>query len=62
VAHVERKHPESPVYPSDPYAYARALWLEEFADSELMPVIGMGIFRPIQFARFQKQEPLDLSA
>jgi glutathione S-transferase len=57
VAYVERKYPEPPIYPSDPYLYARALWLEEFADSELMPVIGMGIFRPIQFARFQKKEP-----
>ena len=56
-AFIERKHPEPALYPSEPYAYGRALWYEEFADSELMTTIGMGIFRPIQFARFQGKEP-----
>ena len=56
-AYVERKHPEPALYPSDPYEYARALWLEEYSDSELAGVVGMGIFRPIQFMRFQKKDP-----
>jgi len=56
-AYVEKKFPEPALYPSDPYAFARALWIEEFSDSEMMTSIGMGIFRPIQFARFQGKEP-----
>jgi glutathione S-transferase len=56
-AYVERKFPEPALYPSDPYELGRAVWLEEYCDSELAQPIGMGIFRPIQFARFQGQEP-----
>lgn len=56
-AYLERKHPEPALYPSDPFAHARALWIEEFSDSDMMPLIGMGIFRPIQFARFQGKDP-----
>jgi glutathione S-transferase len=56
-AYIERKFPEPALYPSDAYAYGRALWLEEYSDTELAGIIGMGIFRPIQFARFQKKEP-----
>ncbi len=56
-AYIERKYPEPALYPSDPYEYGRALWLEEYCDTELGALVGLGIFRPIQFARFQKQEP-----
>lgn len=56
-AYLERKHPEPALYPSDPYEYARALWYEEYCDTELAGQIGMGIFRPIQFNRFQGKEP-----
>ncbi|MFK7896656.1 MAG: glutathione S-transferase family protein [Myxococcota bacterium] len=60
-AYIERKYPEPAFYPSDPYQYARAIWLEEYCDTELAGVLGGGIFRPIQFARFQGKEP-DLEA
>ena len=43
-AYVERTHPTPPLYPSDPYAYARALWFEEYADGGLVTVIGPKIF------------------
>ena len=43
-AYLERKYPERPLYPSDPYAYGRALWFEEYADSALVAVIGPKIF------------------
>jgi glutathione S-transferase len=43
-AYVERTHPNPPLYPSDPYDYARALWFEEYADGGLTPVIGPKIF------------------
>jgi len=56
-AYLERKIPEPPLYPRDPFEYGRAVWLEEFCDSELAGLIGMGVFRPIQFARFQGKEP-----
>ena len=56
-AYLERKHPEPALYPSDPYLHGRAVWLEEFCDSELMSLIGPGIFRAIQFPRFQGKEP-----
>jgi len=56
-AYLERKHPDPPLYPTDDFLHARALWFEEYADSELAGPIGMGAFRPIAFARFQKKEP-----
>jgi len=56
-AFLERKFPEPALYPSDPYLHGRAVWIEEFCDSELAVNVGMGIFRPIQFARFQGKEP-----
>jgi glutathione S-transferase len=43
-AYLERKYPERPLYPSEPYAYGRALWFEEYADSALVAVIGPKIF------------------
>ncbi len=56
-AYIERKHPDPAFYPSDPYLHARAVWIEEYCGSELAGPIGMGIFRPIQFARFQGKDP-----
>lgn len=54
---LERRHPEPPLYPRDPFEAGRALWLEEWADTELAGTIGMGIFRPLMFPRFQGKEP-----
>jgi glutathione S-transferase len=31
-AYVEKVQPQPPLYPSDPWDYARALWFEEYAD------------------------------
>jgi glutathione S-transferase len=56
-AFLEKKFPAPAVYPTDPFEYGRAVWLEEWADTELAGPIGMGVFRPIMFARFQKKEP-----
>src|SRR5262245_31575084 len=44
IAYLERTHPTPPLYPSDPYEYARALWFEEYADGGLVTVIGPKIF------------------
>lgn len=43
-AYLERKYPERPIYPLDPWEYGRALWFEEFADSALVSVTGPKIF------------------
>jgi glutathione S-transferase len=45
-AYVERTHPQPPLYPSDAYEYARALWFEEYGDGGLAPVFGGKIFFP----------------
>ena len=56
-AYIEKKHPEPALYPAEPYAYGRALFVEEYADSSLAATGGLGIFRPIFFAAMQGQEP-----
>ena len=43
-AYLEKKHPNPPLYPSDPYEYARALWFEEYSDSGIVNVFGPKIF------------------
>lgn len=43
-AYLERTHPAPPLYPSDAYDYARALWFEEYGDGGLVSVIGPKIF------------------
>lgn len=56
-AFLEKKQPAPPLYPSEPFAHGRAIWLEEWADSELASTIGLGIFRPLMFPRFQGKPP-----
>ncbi len=43
-AYLERKNPQPPLYPSDAYDYAWALWIEEYADTALAQVVGPKIF------------------
>ena len=58
IAYLEKTHSQSPLYPSDPYDYARALWFEEYGDGGLAPLIGGKVFFPKVIApRFFKQEP-----
>ncbi|MGB3710686.1 MAG: glutathione S-transferase family protein [Erythrobacter sp.] len=54
---IEAKHPDPALYPADPYARGRALFIEEYADTALAPAAGMGIFRPIFFAISKGEEP-----
>lgn len=57
-AYLERRHPEPAMYPADDADYARALFIEEYADSELMPAFGGGVFRPrIVFPLAKKVAP-----
>lgn len=57
--YLERLQPSPALYPKDPFAHARALWFEEYADSELSPLIGLGMFRPAVVAPLTGQ-PADL--
>lgn len=56
-AFVERLHPNPALYPADAYACGRAVWYEEWADTELAQAIGLGIFRPIMFPIMAKKDP-----
>lgn len=56
-AYLERKYPEPALYPADTFLYARALWFEEYADTELASLIGTGMFRPLIVAALLGKEP-----
>ena len=43
-AYLERAHPRPPLYPAEPKEYARALWLEEYADTALGGTLTGKIF------------------
>lgn len=55
--YLERRCPEPAVYPADAFDFGRALWLEEWADSELAGAVGLGLFRPLVFPRMQGKDP-----
>jgi glutathione S-transferase len=42
--YIEHKFPAPALYPSDPFARARALWFEEYGDSALAQAMGPGFF------------------
>ena len=46
-AYLEKKYPKPALYPSDPYDYARALWIEEFMDGGVTPIVGPTVFFPL---------------
>jgi glutathione S-transferase len=55
-AYVDRLHPEPPMYPSDAWDYARALWFERYIDDGAYPKLFVTIFlervlAPILFGR-----------
>lgn len=62
LAYLERTHPEPPLYPTDPYDYARALWYEEYGDGGLSPVLGDKIFFARVIAPRFLNQPADEAA
>ncbi len=56
-AFAERVAPEPALYPKDAFSYGRALWYEEFADTDFASAMGLGLFRPVAFPMFMKQAP-----
>ncbi len=52
-AYLERKHPEPPLYPAEPFEYARALWFEEYGDTALATILsGRLFFQKVMSPRF----------
>ena len=56
-AYIERKYPEPPLYPTDPYEYGRALWFEEYADTLGAARIGFGLLRTLLVGPAAGQPP-----
>jgi len=57
VAYLEKRFPELPLNPSDPAQYARALWFEEYVDSQIAPDV-IGLFRQkVLGPRLHQQAP-----
>lgn len=56
-AYIERKYPDPPLYPSDPFEYGRALWFEEYADTLVAARIGFGLLRTLVAAPAAGQPP-----
>ena len=56
-AYLERKYPQPTLYPTGAFDYGRALWLEEYADTELANRVGLGIFRPAVMSALMGKAP-----
>ena len=41
---LERRFPEPALYPADDWDHARALWIEEFIDGGVVPLVGPRVF------------------
>jgi glutathione S-transferase len=55
--YVERRFPKPALYPTDDGDFARALWLEEFADGGIVPQLGPKIFLPLVLRPLLSQKP-----
>lgn len=44
-AYLEHKHPTPALFPSEPYAHARSLWFQKYADYEIAPLATFEVFR-----------------
>ena len=56
IAYLEKTNSQQPLYPTDANDYARALWLEEYADTKLTEVSGALYFQRVIGPKFMKQE------
>ncbi len=60
--YLERRFPEPALYPTDDYAFARALWIEEFIDGGLVPPAGVKLFQPLVLRPLMTQKPATAEA
>lgn len=56
-AYLERVRPEIPLYPADNNDFARALWLEEYADTKMMEVSAALYFQQVIGPKFFDHSP-----
>jgi glutathione S-transferase len=56
-AYLEKKYPSPAVYPADPAEYAKALFLEEYADTRMGEVMGQILFERVVKRFVLQQEP-----
>jgi glutathione S-transferase len=56
-AYLEKKFPSPALYPDDPAALAKALFLEEYADTRMFEVLGPILFERVVKRFVMKQEP-----
>lgn len=52
LCYIDAKYPGEALYPSDPYERARAVWLEEYADSAAVNALGTVFFQKVVAPRF----------
>jgi glutathione S-transferase len=57
--YLERRAPSPALYPADDYAFARALWFEEYADGGIVPIGAPKIFRPLVLQPLFTRRPPD---
>lgn len=55
--YLEHKFPEPTLYPKDAYARARALWFEEYADSQMASNLVRALFFERVVKKMLRQEP-----
>ena len=56
-AYLERKNPSPPIYPKSDEDWARALFLEEYADTKLVEVCAPFFFQRVIRGKMMKQTP-----
>jgi glutathione S-transferase len=56
-AYLEKKFPSPALYPDDPAELAKALFLEEYADTRMFEVLGPILFERVVKRFVMKQEP-----
>ncbi len=56
-AYLEKKHPSPALYPAEPAALAKALFLEEYADTRVFEVLGPLLFERVVKRFVLQQEP-----
>ena len=56
-AYLEKKHPRPALYPEEPAEFARALFLEEYADTRMFEVLGPVLFERVVKRAISQQEP-----
>ncbi len=56
ISYLEQTHPNPPLYPSDPRDRARALFLEEYADTRVLDWVQPIFFERIVGPRFMNKE------